>query len=191
MSEPSHTLPASVLALARLQQRFVLAYLRLKCNGTAAAREAGYKGDADSLAVTASQLLRHPKVSRALADLTTQQLAPEIGSARWVLKRLEEEAGDPHNFPPNRTRALDLLGKYLGLQRDPTQTALLEVQIEERRAALQERKLALEERKVALAKARLELDELKRRAEGGGLPTAIRLAWVDEPKVDEDEGGAP
>ncbi len=186
MSDPTPAeLPASVLALPDRQRRFVIEYLANGGNAVAAATEAGYKGAYSTRAEQGHRLLKSAKITRALSDLTTQQLAPKIGSARWVLKRLEEEASDANAFAPNKTRALDLLGKYLGLQRDPTQTALLEAQIEEKRVILAERRLALEEKKIALEKARLELAQLRRVAEGGGVPTVVQLAWVDEPKVEE------
>lgn len=53
--------------LTEKQRRFVDAYMgEAKGNGTLAARVAGYEGDDNTLAVTASRLLRNPKVRSAL-----------------------------------------------------------------------------------------------------------------------------
>lgn len=51
------------MALTPRQQAFVDAY---QGNGTEAARVAGYAGDAQTLAVTASRLLKHAKVDEAI-----------------------------------------------------------------------------------------------------------------------------
>jgi phage terminase small subunit len=57
-------------ALTDRQRRFVHAYATNGQNGTAAAREAGYKGTDNVLGVTAYDLLRTPKIESALRALT-------------------------------------------------------------------------------------------------------------------------
>lgn len=171
------TLSPFLAALNPKQRAFVLAYASNGGNGTAAAKAAGYKGTEGSLGAAASRLLRNDKVTRALAELTAPVTNDKILTATQVLERLSEEATDLANFPPNRTKALDLLGRFHGLARDPVQTELLRAAIEEKRLAIEEKRLAIQERNLALEKARLELEKTK----GGGVPEVIRLRWVDEP----------
>lgn len=174
------TLSPALSDLTPKQRNFVLAYLSNNGNGTAAARTAGYKGTEGSLAVTASRLLTNAKVSRALAEQAAPVLRRKVLDAEQVLTRLSEEATDKDNFPPNRTKALDLLGRYLGLNRDSLQTDLLRLQVEERKVLLEERRLAIEERRLALEKARRELQDLKDKE--AGVSKTVFLEWSDAPE---------
>lgn len=72
-----------------LQEKFVEFYLgKARFNGTEAARLAGYKGNRNTLGVTAYHLLRNPKIKTVLeAALSAQTL-----SANAVLTRLTEIA---------------------------------------------------------------------------------------------------
>lgn len=66
--------------LTPMQEAFVSHYLILG-NGTAAARKAGYSGEDNGLAVTASENLRNPKIVRALRarmDNTLVMQADEV-----------------------------------------------------------------------------------------------------------------
>lgn len=69
------------------QRRFINFYLEL-WNGTEAASKAGYEGDRDTLAVTASRLLRNAKVRGAIE----KRLESEAMGANEVLRRLSEHA---------------------------------------------------------------------------------------------------
>jgi phage terminase small subunit len=82
-------LPVVTDELSPRRQMFVEYYLgECRFNGTAAARAAGYEGDDNVLAVTASRLLRNAKV-RALIDSRISEAAM---SANEVLSRLSEIA---------------------------------------------------------------------------------------------------
>lgn len=63
------------MALTERQRKFVHAYATNGQNGTAAAREAGYAGDENSLAVTASRMLRLAKIQEAIGALTQKAVA--------------------------------------------------------------------------------------------------------------------
>lgn len=73
---------------------FAAAYLRNGANGTAAAREAGYKGTDASIRVTASRLLTNANV-RALLDERVEAAVDSIGggmSDGEILERLTAQA---------------------------------------------------------------------------------------------------
>lgn len=63
------------MALTERQRKFVHAYATNGQNGTAAAREAGYKGTDNVLGKGAYDLLRSPKIVTALAELTGKAVA--------------------------------------------------------------------------------------------------------------------
>lgn len=174
------TLSPFLAALNPKQRAFVLAYASNGGNGTAAARAAGYKGTEGSLRAQATENLTKPNITRALAELTAPAANDKILTATQVLERLSEEATDLANFPPNRTKALDLLGRFHGLTRDPVQTELLRAAIEEKRLAIEEKRVALQERKLALEKARRELQDLKDKE--AGVAKNVSLEWSDAPE---------
>lgn len=80
---------ASELSLREL--RFIEAYLANGGNGVAAARQAGYRGDANSLKVTASRALSRANVRAALERRHAEVMAndPEFSPHR-VLRRLDQ-----------------------------------------------------------------------------------------------------
>lgn len=73
--------------LTGLQWAFVNEYI-IDFNGTQAARRAGYQGDDNALAVTASRLLRNAKV----ADAVRERLHTRAMTADEVLSRLADVA---------------------------------------------------------------------------------------------------
>ncbi len=87
VTKPCQPIPAKKrLGNATLKQRkFAAEYAnRAKGNGTLAARLAGYKGNANQLAVQASANLRNPKVQHLLADMVdsmTQRALQRLGDA--------------------------------------------------------------------------------------------------------------
>ncbi len=90
------------------QLRFAQAYAG---NGTEAARLAGYTGDDEALSVTASKLLRHPKVAALIRDRENEANRPLIATrhdrqAFWT-KVMQDTAEEM----PARLRASELLGK--------------------------------------------------------------------------------
>ena len=74
--------------LTLLQSRFIDCYLANGGNGTRAAREAGYKGDDNVLAVTAYDNLRNPKI---MTELNNRMKASAMSSEE-VLFRLSQQA---------------------------------------------------------------------------------------------------
>lgn len=101
------------------QARFVEEYL-LDLNAAAAARRAGYsEKNADSIA---AQLLSKTKVFEAVQSAVAARSAKAEITAEYVLenlKRLSERCMSEEEFAPSAAaRALELLGKHLGLFSD-------------------------------------------------------------------------
>ena len=101
------------------QARFVEEYL-LDLNAAAAARRAGYsEKNADSIA---AQLLSKTKVFEAVQSSIAARSAKTEITAEYVLenlKRLSERCMSEKEFAPSAAaRALELLGKHLGLFSD-------------------------------------------------------------------------
>lgn len=81
-------------ALSNKQKKFVNEYL-IDFNGTRAAERAGYSGDDNTLAVTAHNLLRNPKIT----EIVSQRLQESAMSADEVMMRLAEQArGVPSEY---------------------------------------------------------------------------------------------
>jgi phage terminase small subunit len=76
--------------LAPKQQRFVEEYL-VDLNATAAYKRAGYVAKGNAAEVSASQLLRNPKVADAIHIMKSQRASRTEVTADWVLKTLSEE----------------------------------------------------------------------------------------------------
>lgn len=95
--------------LTTKQRLFVEAYLA-NANGVQAARKAGYVGDENTLAMTASRLIRNDKVSKLInkriekAAMTADEWLAEVAA----LARQAEKDSD-------RLTAYGLLGKPLNL----------------------------------------------------------------------------
>ena len=101
------------------QARFIEEYL-LDLNAAAAARRAGYsEKNADSIA---AQLLSKTKVFEAVQSAIAARSAKAEITAEYVLenlKRLSERCMSEEEFAPSAAaRALELLGKHLGLFSD-------------------------------------------------------------------------
>jgi phage terminase small subunit len=82
-------------ALTAKQTRFVAAF---SGNGTRAAREAGYIGDNDQLASTASTLLKIPKVRAAISTRNGSKLGAAIMTRQqrqeWWSRVMRDESAD-------------------------------------------------------------------------------------------------
>lgn len=98
--------------LTERQKRFAERY-REHGNGTRAAREAGFSGDADALGAAASRLLRNPKVGWYLAFLGRNDELTEGD----VTNRLRELAFTSDHAGA-AVRATELLGKARGMFAD-------------------------------------------------------------------------
>jgi hypothetical protein len=99
------------------QIRFCEEYL-LDLNATAAYRRAGYKAKNDNVAAaSACALLRNTKVQHAIqAAFKARSERTEL-TADWVIRglRTEAEFRGSGSSPSARVRALELLGRHLGL----------------------------------------------------------------------------
>jgi len=73
--------------LTLLQSKFIVHYLANGGNGTQSARDAGYKGNDNVLAVTAYNLLRNPKIVAAIED----HMKEAAMSADEIIYRLTEQ----------------------------------------------------------------------------------------------------
>jgi hypothetical protein len=98
------------------QQRFVNAYTR-SGNGRLAAKEAGYNGNDHTLEQIASENLRKPEVTAAiaLAFQPEQDLAERVVSE---LKLLAFTTTDEPMSQANKIRSLELLAKVLQMFKD-------------------------------------------------------------------------
>ena len=92
------------------QNLFVSEYL-LDLNATRAARDAGFAHPN----VQGSQLLTKPHIRKRLHEAIMERSERLRIHADWVLSRLEHEATDQCNSAAVRVRALELLGKHLGI----------------------------------------------------------------------------
>ena len=92
------------------QELFAVEYLK-DLNASQAARRAGYAHPQ----VQGSQLLAHPAI-KALIDAELETRSERVrADADWVIRRLELEAQNPANGATTRVRALELLGRHLGI----------------------------------------------------------------------------
>ena len=109
--------------MTRQQKRFVEEYL-VDLNASAAARRAGYRGHN-----TGYLLLRKPHVHKAVEEAIQQRSERNLVRQDEVVKALREvafsEASDETGAKVklgSKLRALELLGKHLGMFRQEQQT---------------------------------------------------------------------
>lgn len=100
--------PAEKSGLTPKQRKFVEAYTG---NGTEAARIAGYSGDDNTLGVTAHDLLRNPKIARAIEQRQSKELKPLIASRQERQEFWTAVMKDELTEMRDRLRASELLGK--------------------------------------------------------------------------------
>lgn len=107
------------MALTPKQERFVAEYL-VDLNATAASIRAGYKEK--TAAQMGYKLLQTPKVQAAIQEAQADLAKRTEITQEYVLKKLKEiadkEAGDYQDSPlkySSKIRALELLGKHLGI----------------------------------------------------------------------------
>lgn len=134
------------MALTPKQQAFVDAYAG---NGVEAARAAGYQGSAETLAVTASRLLRDARITEGIAKrnaLAQAARADAAAQAGRIATRAERQAFwtavmlDVDEEMATRLKASELLGKSEAdfkerIEHDVTQSfasLLAEAQLRER-----------------------------------------------------------
>jgi len=99
------------------QQRFVEAYAG---DGVKAAKEAGYKGDRNTLAVRASQLLKMPKIQDALEARNARDRTKRIADRQELLEMYSTIARDSTIRLRDRLKAMDSLARAQGMFLDKT-----------------------------------------------------------------------
>ena len=112
---PLYSLPMLRKLTAR-QQRFVELY-PLLLNATEAARQAGYAGESHTLEVAGFDNLRKPAIARAIQErIAATSLRTQI-TEDYVLAGLRDNAEHfrQRGDGAASTRALELLGKHLGM----------------------------------------------------------------------------
>ena len=105
---------AGRLNLTRKQQRFVEEFL-IDLNATQAAIRAGYSKA--TAAAQASRLLTNANVAETIAAAQAKQAERAEIDTAWVIARLVNEAQNADKSS-TRVRALELLGKHLGMFSD-------------------------------------------------------------------------
>jgi PBSX family phage terminase large subunit len=104
------------MKLTEKQKRFCEEYL-VDLNATQAYRRAGYSARKDDTArVEGSKLLTKPNIQKYLQELRAKQAARTGVSADFVVQELYRVAGsDPELKGSDKMKALELLGKHLGM----------------------------------------------------------------------------
>ncbi len=100
------------------QQAFIDAYFALRFNGTEAARQAGYSGDENTLAATASRMLRNNKIRSAIDKRFKQtKMGPDevLGRLSYIATGSMEDFVDPDSCTLDLAKAQK--AKALGLIR--------------------------------------------------------------------------
>lgn len=102
--------------LTAKMQNFVDEYF-VDFNGAAAVRRAGYKSSNPNK--LAGKLLLHPLVAEAIAEKKKERQEKTELSAEYVIQKLIAISDKQEESNPNASlRALELLGKHLGLYKD-------------------------------------------------------------------------
>ena len=102
------------MPLTARQERFIAAYLT-NCNATRAAQAAGYS-EKTAYAI-GWENLKKPEIAREIRRRQDALAAEAKVDAQWVISRLKAEAlrGGSRASHAARVRALELLGKHLGM----------------------------------------------------------------------------
>ena len=115
------------MKLTPKQEKFALAYH--ETGNASEAYRRSYKADrmsASAIKVEASRLLDHPNVALTVHRLRAEAEERAQLSVDWVLANLREVVEGGAGVPPSvRVRALELLGKHLGMFRETIDLTLL------------------------------------------------------------------
>lgn len=113
--------------LTDMQQAFCLEYVKDR-NATAAARRAGYA--VRSAGVTAAKMLKMERVQAYINALDPPESGLESNETNrgYVLRGLRAIADNPKTGDTNKLKALELIGKHLGMFGD-SQQALTQIAI--------------------------------------------------------------
>lgn len=120
------------MALPKLtpkQARFVHEYL-VDLNATQAAIRAGYKPT--NAAQTGAENLKKPQIQAALQEARESREKSSMITAEWVLKEISKIAENQEETARDRLKALELIGKHLGMweRREDTETQGVKVTFE-------------------------------------------------------------
>ena len=120
------------MALPKLtpkQARFVHEYM-VDLNATQAAIRAGYKPK--NAAQTGAENLKKPQIQEALQEARESREKSSMITAEWVLKEISKIAENPDEAARDRLKALELIGKHLGMwdRREDTETQGVRVTFE-------------------------------------------------------------
>lgn len=120
------------MALPKLtpkQARFVHEYL-VDLNATQAAIRAGYKKK--NAYQIGSENLRKPQIQAALQEARESREKSSMITAEWVLKEISKIAENQEEAARDRLKALELIGKHLGMweRREDTETQGVKVTFE-------------------------------------------------------------
>lgn len=120
------------MALPKLtpkQARFVHEYM-VDLNATQAAIRAGYKPK--NAAQTGAENLRKPQIQAALQEARESREKSSMITAEWVLKEISKIAENQEEAARDRLKALELIGKHLGMweRREDTETQGVKVTFE-------------------------------------------------------------
>lgn len=120
------------MALPKLtpkQARFVHEYL-VDLNATQAAIRAGYKKK--NAYQIGSENLRKPQIQAALQEARESREKSSMITAEWVLKEISKIAENQEEAARDRLKALELIGKHLGMweRREDTETQSVKVTFE-------------------------------------------------------------
>lgn len=96
------------------QAAFVQEYM-IDLNATQAVLRAGYQMTEAAAAVHGSKLLRNAKIQKAIQEARKDIEARCRVTADWVLEQIAAIATDEEARTADRLKALELLGKHLGM----------------------------------------------------------------------------
>lgn len=94
------------------QRAFVNEYLK-DLNATQAAIRAGYKEK--TAGAIGAENLQKPKIQKAINEARADREKNSKITVEWVLARIASIAEDPEAQQRDQLKALELLGKYLGM----------------------------------------------------------------------------
>jgi len=103
--------------LTAKMEAFIREYL-VDRNGTAAAERAGYTGDRATLGVTASRLLKDPRVAERI-EAKEERLAEAVGlEAERTLREVAALAYGSETPPPVKAKMLEVAMRYHGMLKE-------------------------------------------------------------------------
>lgn len=101
--------------ISPIQAAFVHAYLET-LNATDAVKRAGYKCKNDKVAsVQGARLLANDRIQEAIQEARRAREAQSLITTEWVLAQIASIAQNVEERAADRLKALELLGKHMGM----------------------------------------------------------------------------